>query len=262
MKWLSAIGLILVVALLSLPRTCAGDIPPDSPTSPPTPLASQPAPGRAVQDARDDGGQPRDPLLARSSAQPTLSLEGHLRDRLARMGWGDGNDYARQSSPGKDYASATRSPILNPRQKTPSPAQLEELKALVARHEQLVAEATHHEGQLRTGAYLRAMDQGGLRTIEAPRAENPLDPAQSAAAQKAGQALHQRVMEDAARTMGKAGSDFVYTILTSSQPDGVSRSNYVFVQRVREPDYFRALDAMKTRIDERDRDLAAFFGRL
>ncbi len=203
-----------------------------------------------------------DPQLARDNAQPTPSLEEHLRDRLTRMGWGDGDDYARQSSPGKDYASAMRSPIFNPQQKALSPEQLDQLKALVAKHEQLVAEATHEEGRLRTDAHVRALDRGALRTIENPRAENPLDPAQAAAAQQQCRTMQQQILQEAGRTMGRAGVDFIYTILTSSQPDGVSRSSYVFVERAREQEYFLALDAMKARIDERDRDLAAFFSRL
>lgn len=248
--------------MLSLPRLCTA---PPSPAPQPRPLElSGPAPkpeGPARPETAHDVPT-IDPQLARDNAQAAPSLEGHLRDRLTRMGWGDGDDYARQSSPGKDYASAMRSPIFNPLQKTLSPEHLDELKALVAKHEQLVAEATHEEGRLRTDAHVRALDRGALRTIENPRAENPLDPAQATAVQQQGRTMQQQILQEAGRTMGKAGVDFIFTILTSSQPDGVSRSSYVFVERAKEPDYFRALDAMKARIVERDRDLAAFFNRL
>lgn len=140
--------------------------------------------------------------------------------------------------------------------------QLAQLKAMVDRHSDLVRDATIQEGLLRKDAYLRALDEGSVRSIETPRAQNPLDPAQASAAQKGAQLLQKEVMDDLTRQKGSVGTGFVFTMMTSSEPDGISRSNFIIVERSKHPEYFRALDEMKQRIVKRDTELAGFFHKL
>lgn len=178
------------------------------------------------------------------------------------MGWGDGQDYARQSSQGKDYGSALSSRIYNPDQKVPTPEQADELRALLNRHAERVSEASLREGRLRTEAYLRAIDAGEVRSFENPPIRNPIDPTERMAAKRHSDAMKEGLLHEASRQKGTPGESFIFTMLSSSEPDGVSRTNFIFVERTREPDYFRALDEMKQSITARDNEVLRFFHRL
>jgi len=175
------------------------------------------------------------------------------------MGWGDGKAYERQASQNKDYGGAMSSRFLNPKQKQLDRSQAEALKAIVAKHAALVAEAAVAEADLRTDAYLRAIESGQVHSVTVPVAKNPLDPWESGEARKQTEALHNRMQEDLVARLGKVGHGFIFTMMSSTEPDGVPRSNFIVVERSKESRYFDALDTMKRRVVERDRELTLFF---
>ena len=253
----------------------------ESPTTPPTDstsaaLSTPPAaastgagaPGVGEPDSlKSDSTAPGRELLpdsptAPSVAMPTMSLLGHLTQRAERLPWGNGSDVERQYANASDVGVVCKSQLYNPAAKNVPEDKRESLRTIAAHHAKLVKPATIEEGRLRKQAILGSLTRGSFESVKVPSPKNPLDPEDLRSASEEGSRLTEDVLGRLSQGRGKIGKDWIYTTMSSSQPDGIRRNNIITMTRDDHPDYFAALDQLRALESARDSELRAFFKAL
>lgn len=184
-------------------------------------------------------------VLARTAAQPIMTLAGHLEQRARALPWGERGKV--QGKPDITLPKALESPLSNPNKKTLDLAAQRELAELLAELDVAYQAQSLEVWKLQKEALIRAIARGNIRSLaEATQVADPNDIfALAAASQSNSKDMMARMhvlIREMETTYGPMTKDWNYSNMTSSEPDGVGRNNIVYWTRAEEPELFRLQD--------------------
>lgn len=205
---------------------------------------------------------PRVPV-AISSSQPEMTLHGHLVHRVNNLHWGDGKVLNRTHGPAHSVSNVIASRDFNPGRKTPTGREAEQLTALVESMRKRYAELATAEEGLRKEAVLRSLAKNNVVSIENGRPPSVFGDTNAVTKHtRDSVAAAQRLTADLEGRLGMRGKDWSYTLMTSTEPDGIARQNLIYFMRAQEPGLFKAREALSRFSEERAAAFREFFARL
>jgi len=199
-------------------------------------------------------------VVARSAAQPVLTLTAHLIERGMQLPWGEPGKMSRAPNLSRD--NTIRDPRINPTGKHLDRTQDLELGKLLG---QLDTEYEHLWLQMcaaRKAVLLRSIDAGRVESILMASPGEPSDI--FAVSNQAQRALGRQkdAVGELSRKYGSLMKDWGYADMSTTEPDGICRMNLVYWTRMEEPDFFRLQDACSTMQIEHISRARAFFDGL
>jgi hypothetical protein len=200
--------------------------------------------------------------VAVSVAQPTLTLAGHIEQRFSSLPWDDATKL--DANPlGADglFQSVIASRDYNPDRKQLSDSQTLELQEIVKSYSVRKGGLLIAEGGVAKAAFIRAARSGQVESI----VEVPLlsfDPVVVNRVQKDRQKKLDDVKERLSIRLGREMDDWACAVMTTQDPDGVYRTNVIYITRVGEPQVFQARGELKAMDEHMRADYREFFQRL
>lgn len=218
----------------------------DAQPAPPA-IASKPSDSKFAEQAEVVAANDtsRTNVLARSAAQPIMTLAGHLEQRARALPWGERGKV--QRSPDITLPKALESPLSNPNNKILDIAAQRELAELLAKLDLAYEEQSLEVRRLQKEALIRAIARGNIRSLaDTTQVADPNDIFALAAASQSNSkdmmARMQVLIREMETTYGPMMKDWNYSNMTSSEPDGVGRNNIVYWTRAEEPELFQQQD--------------------
>ena len=183
--------------------------------------------------------------LARTVAQPSLTLAGHLESRARALPWGEPDRESRK--PDISLSKALDSPLSNPNKKSLNADDQRELADLLTELDKVYKSQSLEYSKAMKEVLLRAIARGNIRSLShAIQVADPNDLFAIAAASRSNSddmmARMKVAIDELESVYGPMLKDWGYSNMASSEPDGVSRNNIVYWTRAEEPEFFRLHD--------------------
>lgn len=182
--------------------------------------------------------------LAITTAQPVMTLEGHLAQYFSQRTWDDPKRSADMSiGKRQDVRSIVGSREYNPDGKVLTESQVEHLmeivQGLAANHrEQMLA-----EGKLSKPAFVRAVERRQYEVIVRGRPE-AMGSLSASMAQGTRDERLESVLDGLSARLGTRMEDWASSIVTTPHPDGVVRTIVVYITKYDEPQLFHVRDGL------------------
>jgi hypothetical protein len=245
--------------------TCIG---PESAPVPGMPLASTGPEGErrpgAPADAKSIERRPPPepiaaaPLVATTAAAPVLTVAGAVESMMRKSPIGTEAEVV-HPSPHMRLPDVLRSKRFNPQGQTLSVTQEAQLAQLLADSEKERAGMMRKERAATRAALFLAFERGQLETFESPVVSDRVSMSE---AEKAIGEQQTRVFESVSARHGVVMQDWGFSLVVTSEPDGVSRRTIVFYTKQASPEPFVARDEIASMERRRAAAVENFFSQL
>jgi hypothetical protein len=190
-----------------------------------------------------------------SNAPSSQTLEGHLEQRVIAS--------TQPRAPSSDatwsVANACSNALWNPRQRTLTVAQEQELQARLNQHNVDMARYEREEVGLRQEAFLQAVRSGQTDVLVTTVAGPAISTTEADAANR--QAQGER-MDQLGQRLGRVMDDWAYTAMGTVAPDMVGRSVIIYTTKEQAPGLFGVRRQMVEANTALHQDMVRFFERI
>lgn len=251
-SWLLGLALVTSAALISW---LAIRFEPDTFLVPAPTATAQAADQRPVQqDATPIRAEPRNQkldspalvtdttgIMARSAAQPVLTLTAHLAERGNQLPWGEPGKTSRSPNISRDIALSD--PRINPTGKQLDREQEFMLAKLLGELDIDYENLWLQMCAARKAVLLRSIDAGRVKSfaLDSPGEANDIFSVGNQA--QRGPSLQKDAVGELSRRFGTPMKDWGYADMSTTEPDSIRRMNLIYWTRMDEPDFFRLQDA-------------------
>ncbi|MGE3172376.1 MAG: hypothetical protein AB7O97_07090 [Planctomycetota bacterium] len=173
--------------------------------------------------------------MAVSPAQGTLTLSGHLEERVRALDWDSGK---REQLGLPPVAQLVASRTLNPDGIVLTQQELSSLNDLVMQVRGEFSELMREEGASTKRALLQAISRGAVATIDHDMSPLLLDAASMTAYSQRQNEQQRQLMSELTDRLGKPLVDWAYSQMTSTEPDGRPRTSVIWFTKAQEPEVF------------------------
>ena len=198
---------------------------------------------------------PEPPRLVPSIAPSSQTLEEHLEQRVIAT--------TQPRAPSSDatwsVANACSNALWNPRQRTLTVAQEQELQARLNQHNVDMARYEREEVGLRREAFLQAVRSGQTDVLVTTVAGPAISTTEADAANR--QAQGER-MDQLGQRLGRVMDDWAYTAMGTVAPDMVGRSVIIYTTKEQAPGLFGVRRQMVEANASLHQDMVRFFERI
>jgi hypothetical protein len=224
----------------------------------PAPRVSQ-QPFRVDDSAAERAGRREESLtpevVAPSSSMPSISLAGHLEQRVLEST----RNRKPSSNATRSVTSAVNNRIWNPNGKVLSVAQEAELSRRLEQHNELMARLEMDEVALRREAFLQAVRMGQSDIVLNVQADAIVSQSEADVANSKSFAEQTQRLEG---RLGKLMEDWAYTAMGTLEPDMIPRTVMVYVTKEQAPALFGVRRGMVDAGRSLQRDMMRFFSQL
>jgi AcrR family transcriptional regulator len=176
--------------------------------------------------------------VAVTTAQPEMTLQGHLRQHFSKVTWDDPKRTEVMTFGKKeDIRSIMASRDYNPLGKKLAEHQVEKLMEFIRGLAAKEREQMLNEGKLSKPAFVRAVERGQYEVIVRGRPEAMGSFAANVAQGSRDERL-ESVLEGLSARLGTRMEDWATSIVSTSHPDGVLRTIVVYITKHDEPQLF------------------------
>lgn len=201
-----------------------------------------------------------------SSAMPTMTLAGHLKQQILGNGWSSRNALDGVHGDTFSFAAVVASPWINPEKKEPKGGHANELAAMVEERRKEYETVGSRKLKAKEDAVCAALDRGQYESIELPGFSFPVIPgltaADSAQSRDNARTTTSLLQERAEARYGRRGVDWLPTIVSGSGPKGEPRITLIVVTRADNPELFSAIAADRASGNAWEERFREFFRRL
>lgn len=184
--------------------------------------------------------------VAVPAAQPPLTLAGHIEERFKSLPWDDPTKRSANSLDADGiFQLVMESRDYNPDKKELSDSQAQQLQELVRSYSVRKGEVLLAEGVAAKAAFIRAARAGQVESIVGVTPIS-FDPVVLNTIAKEQQKRLKEVKERLSVRLGEEMDDWACSVMTTNEPDGVHRTNVIYITRATEPQLFQVRGDLST----------------
>jgi hypothetical protein len=196
-----------------------------------------------------------------TSTAPSLTFEGVLTSRIQSSGIFDTTSPSARAR--LKLNEFIHNKAINPEGKTLTDEQEAALFGRLSEYEPRLAEAERADQVQSQKAFPKAVDRGQFYSQDLDEGLRVADPiAANRHRMKVGRASQKRTLTTLAGKFGKRGRDWMYSQISTAEPDNIPRSTIIYFTRGDAPGVFQAREWITAIWKERSERAGQFFSEL